>query len=186
MALTNTQLSFIPSLTSLIGIGGTMSDIERQADATIKTLESMATTQAYTQTQKQYQLEQLTEVLGEQLSLSGLESLKREATLKAAAAETGATQTEIIEQTFVEENLRNAQYVRENMTQKDSLKMSMIADRLNFENQANALRYSMLTPLSAGLKTLGSGMSGFNMGLNFLGTGAKNIALGIDTTGTKV
>jgi hypothetical protein len=176
--------SLIPALTSLIGLGGTMSDIERESNATVKNIESLVTSQKFTQSQKSYQLEQMNEVLGDKLSVSGLESLKREATLKAASAETGSTsQQEVIEQAFVEENFRNSALVRDSRIQKDSLKMSMVADRLNFSNQVEALQYGMLTPLSAGLKTFGSGLQGFNTGLGMIPSNSRDSTLGVDTKG---
>jgi hypothetical protein len=178
--------SFVPALTSLLGLSGTLSDIEQQGDAAVKNIESLATTQRFTQAQKSYQLEQMNEVLGDKLSMSGLEALKREATLKAASAETGSTtQQEVIEQAFIDENFRNSQIVRDSRIEKDSLKMSMIADRLNFSNQMESIQYSMMSPLSAGLKTFGSGLQGFNYGLGMLPSSISNISLGVDTTGTK-
>lgn len=186
LSTSSTIASLVPALTSLIGLSGTINDIERQADAAVRNIESLATSQKFTQAQKSYQLEQMNEVLGDKLSISGLEALKREATLKAASAETGSTsQQEVIEQAFIEENFRNSALVRESRVQKDSLKMSMIADRLNFANKMEGIQYSMLTPLSAGLKTFGSGLQGFNLGLGMLPSSVKNISLGVDTTGTR-
>ncbi len=176
--------SLIPALTTLIGLGGTIRDIERESETALRNIESLATAQKFTQAQKSYQLEQLNDVMRDKLSISGLEALKREATLKAAAAETGSTsQQEVIEQAFIEENFRNSQIVRDYATHKDSLKMSMIADRLNFSNRLEGITYTMLTPLSAGLKTFGSGLQGFNTGLAMLPSSIQNISLGVDTRG---
>ena len=47
------------------------------------------------------------------------------------------------------------------------------------------IQYSMLTPLSAGLKTFGSGMQGFNLGLGMLPSNIRDYSLGVDTTGTR-
>ena len=178
--------SLIPALTTLLGTAATLEDIDRQNEATLRNIESLGEQLRFTQAQRSNQISEVDEVLGDKLSMSGLEALKQEATLKAAASETGATGTsnqEVIQNKFVEQNFRDAAMVREARIQKDNLKMQMIADRLSFDNKVDSLQSTMLTPLSAGLKTLGNSLKYFNTGLNLLPTNTRDVTLGIDTKG---
>jgi hypothetical protein len=109
--------------------------------------------------------------------MNGLESLHREATLKASAAETGASGASInekLQDTYLKENYKNAALIRDVRNRKDTTKMSMISDMLKFDMQTDALVDSMMTPLSAGLKTFGSGLQGFNTGMSLIPTNMQN------------
>jgi len=182
----NGVASLLPALTSLLGVSAQAEDIRRRGEATVKTIEGLGDALAFSTSQKGYQLRQLDAALGDKLSQQGLESLKAEARLKAAAAETGATGTAVsenLENVYTQENLQNAQIVRDFRNAKDSTKMSMVADLLNFQRQTDSIIYSMQSPLSAGLQTFGAGLQFFKTGLNLLPSNIQDISLGVDTKG---
>ncbi len=134
----------------------TIADIQKQSAATQNTIEGMADSIKFSQFQKEWQLEEIDSIMGDRLTASGMESLKREATLKAAAAETGsqggASQAEVIQDTFVQENFNNAMIVRDARVAKDTTKMSMVADILNFNKQTDAMIFGLQSPESVGLQ----------------------------------
>ena len=184
----NGVASLLPALTSLLGVSAKAEDIRRQGEATVKTIEGLGDALAFSSSQKGYELRQLDAALGDKLSSQGLESLKAEARLKAAAAETGASGTSVsenLENVYTQENLQNAQIVRDFRNAKDSTKMSMIADLMNFQRQTDSIIYSMQSPLSARLQTAGTGLQYFNTGLAMLPNSMQNLSLAVDTTGTK-
>ena len=134
----------------------TISDIQKQSAATQNTIEGMSDSIKFSQFQKEWQLKEIDSIMGDRLTASGMESLKREATLKAAAAETGsqggASQAEVIQDTFVQENFNNAMIVRDARVAKDTTKMSMVADILNFNKQTDAMIFGLQSPESVGLQ----------------------------------
>lgn len=179
----STAAMFIPALTSLLGAGSAAADIKRQSAATIANIRSAGKQLRFSQHAKQEQFKELDRVIGDKLSASGLETLKREARLKAASAETGTSGTsveEAIGEAFMEENFRTAAILREADLSKNNLKQSMVADLLGFESQTSAMIAGMPSPLSAGLQTFGAGVQGFQTGLSFLGQADRDRALGVD------
>jgi len=134
----------------------TIADIQKQSAATQNTIEGMADSIKFSQFQKEWQLKEIDSIMGDRLTASGMESMKREATLKAASAETGsqggASQAEVIQDTFVQENFNNAMIVRDARVAKDTTKMSMVADILNFDKQTDAMIFGLQSPESVGLQ----------------------------------
>jgi len=155
-------------------------DIKARGNAVRRNIESEASAVRFSQFQNETQLNQVNEVLGNQLSMSGLEALEREATLKAASAETGGTTDgEVIQTAFVQENMRNAQYVRDARVKRDSLKMNMVADALNFKRGSEAAIYQMQSPTSAGLQRYTKTLQGFQGGMRLFTDTSKLLGYGI-------
>jgi hypothetical protein len=174
---------FLPALTTLLGTAGAVSDIKRQSAAVVSNIKSMGESLKFSQHAKSQQLLELDRVIGDKLSASGLETLKREARLKAASAETGVSGTsteEAIGEAFMEENFRTAAILRDSDIQKNSLKQSMVADMLNFSNQTESMISGMPSATSAMLQTLGTGVSSFNIGLSMMTQTDRDRILGVD------
>ncbi len=133
----------------------TISDINRQSRAMQSNIDAMADSIKFSQFQKEWQLKEIDSIMGDRLTATGMESMKREATLKAAAAETGSSgvsQMEVIQDTFVQENFNNAMIVRDARVAKDTTKMSMVGQILSFDKQTDAMIFGMQSPESVGLQ----------------------------------
>ncbi len=134
----------------------TLADIRRQSEANLNTIDAAADSIKFSQFQKEWQLQQIDSIMGDKLTASGMESLKREATLKAASAETGsqggASNAEIIQDTFIQENFNNAMIVRDARVAKDTTKMSMVGEILNFGKQTDAMIFGLQSPESVGMQ----------------------------------
>ncbi len=179
-------MSMVPALTSLLGVSATLADIDAQNEATKKTLENQAKGLKYTQNRVEVQLDQIDRAMGDKLSASGMESMKRESRLKAASAETGGVGTsnqEAIATAEMDKLHRDATIIRTGDVQRENKMNEMVASRLNFESTSDALIYSQQSPLSAGLQTLNSGMKGLNMGLLYLNQSQREDFFGTNTTG---
>ena len=173
----------IPVGLAALGMAGSYFDQQAQSDATISNIASMGDSMIYGVNQKQIAMDQLDRVMGDKLSESGLEALKREARLKASAAETGTaggTTTSAIDEAYSEKLFRDSKIIRDSRIQKDSMRSSMVADILSFENQADSMISGIPSQLSSILQVAGAGLGGFSSGLNFLDSTEKSDVLGVD------
>jgi len=179
-------MSLIPALTSLVGVAGTMKDIEAKNEALMVNMRNQATNFEAQQGSTMQQLADLDAILGDKLSASGLEAMKTEGRLKAASAETGATGTSNVEaqQTAQVNRLHNeAALLRTYDVQKASTQQSLIAQRLNFEGNLDAMISGQQSPLSAFLQTANAGLSGMNQGINMLNASQREQFFNTNTTG---
>lgn len=173
----------LPALTGLLGAGSAAEDIRTQSRVTVANIKAAGKALVFSQHSKGEQLKELDRVIGDKLSASGLETLKREARLRTAAAETGVAGTsteEAIGEAYMEENFRTAAIMREADINKHSLKQSMVADLLQFESDTSAMVTGMRSPSSTFLTILGAGISGFNTGLSFMTQADRDRLLGVD------
>jgi hypothetical protein len=139
---------------------------------------------SYNQSVKEQQLTDLNRILGDQLSASGLESMKAEARLKAASAETGATGTsnsEAIQSAKINQLHQESAIMRSYDVQKANKQQEMIAARLNFENVLDSMVSGQQSSTSAGLQTLSAGLRGGNAGLSFMSDASKQNYFNDDT-----
>ena len=153
-----------------------VADIQHQGEAAAKSIESAYRSTIFDIYQTESAIADLRLNLRDKMSMGGLEALQVEARLKAAAAETGTSgnsQTEAIYNVKVQNNFRNAAYVREASVAQDNAKIGMVADILNFESAADQLIYGLPSAESAGLKAgayAGSAFqAGFKSTYNLLG-----------------
>ena len=179
-------MSLVPAITSLLGVGATLADIDAQNKALKTNIENQSKAFKYSQNVAEQQLEDIERVLGDKLSASGMESMKRESRLKAASAETGGTGTsnqEAIATAEMDKLHRDATIIRTGDVQRENKMNEMVASRLSFENTLDSMISGQQSPLSAGLQTLNSGMQGLNMGLLYLNQSQKEDFFGTNTTG---
>jgi len=182
-------LSVIPALTSLLGVGAALADQENRNEAIKTNLENQEKTLKHTQNNIEKQLVQIDRVVGDKLSASGLESMKRESRLKAASAETGATGTsnaEAVATASVDELHQNAAIIRTGDVQRESKMNEMVSARLNFESATDAIISGSQSAMSAGLETFNAGMKGVNLGLLYLGQSGREDFFGTNTTGVQL
>ena len=177
---------FIPALTSLLGAGSAAKDIESQNRAVIANIKSDSESLNFSLRQKNAQMDDLNRAVGDRLSETGFQAMVTESRLRAASAETGASGTtarEATSQADVQRLHSDAIILRESDLTKQSLMTSSAAEILSFENRADSMRSQMVSPLSAGLKTISSGISGFQSGLSFLSESQQQDLFNTNTTG---
>ena len=179
-------MSLIPAITSVIGMGATIADIESQNKALMTNMGNQAESLKFSQNVVEQQLVDLERVMGDQLSASGMEAMKRESRLKAASAETGGTGTsnqDAIMTAEMDKLHRDAVIIRTGDVKKTNKMNEMVASRLGFENTLDSMISGQQSAASAGLQTLNAGMSGINMGLLYLGQSDREDFFGTNTTG---
>lgn len=180
--------SFMPAITSALGVIATGEDIAKKNEVLMENMANEAENLQYKQGQSAQKLDDMDRVLGDKLSASGLEAMKRESRLKAASAETGGTGGSVdsaIATAEMDKLHRDAVILRTYDVNKANQQQQMVADRLNFENTTESMLTGQQSSLSAGLQTLNAGVSGISTGLSFLNDSQKEKFFGTDTTGTQ-
>ena len=144
-----------------------VADIKQQGLATQKNIENRAEAVRFSQGISEQRLGDMDIALSDKMSQTGLESLKREAKLKAASAETGtsgASQQEAMQTVMVEQNFANAAIVRDFTVMKNETKMSMVADLLNFSNETESIIFGQPSAQSAGYQASAKAGQAFQSG----------------------
>lgn len=163
-----------------------VSDIRQQGKATQNTIKSRAEAVRFSQFQTANQLKQMEEVLGDKMSMSGLESLQREATLKAATAETGTegtNQREAIYNNEIALNFTNAAAVRDMSVASSDSKMGLVAELLNFKHGGDALIFGQRSAESAGYQASSQAGQAFQSGFGTTYQMLSGLGGGASTTG---
>jgi len=180
--------SFMPAITSALGVIATGEDIAKKNEVLMENMVNEAENLYRKQGQSAQKLDDMDRVLGDKLSASGLEAMKRESRLKAASAETGGTGGSVnsaIATAEMDKLHRDAVILRTYDVNKANQQQQMVADRLNFENTTESMLTGQQSSLSAGLQTLNAGMQGFGQGTRFLGISALEQLYGTNTTGVQ-
>ena len=171
-------------LSTLLGVGGTMHDIEMANKALMTNMGNVGESFTYGQNVQSQQLDDLDRVVGDKLSSSGLEALKNESTLKAAGAETGSSGiavNEAVQTAGVNKLHRDAAILRTADVQKENKMNEMVASRLNFDNTIESMVSGQQDWLSAGLQTGSSALRGINMGMLMMSDASKENFFNDDT-----
>jgi len=175
--------SLVPALTSVIGMGATIQDIENKNEALMLNMENKGKSLKFSQNVVDQQLVDLERVMGDQLSASGMESLKRESRLKAASAEGGSVNQEAIATAEMDKLHRDSVIIRTADVKKSNKMNELVAQRLNFESEIDAMLSSQTSVASAVLQTMNAGASSTNIGLNYLNQAQKQSFYGTNQTG---
>lgn len=181
------MMEYLPAITSALGVFGTKADIEADNEALMANMGNQAESFAYSQNVKGEQLDDIDRALGDKLSASALDSLKRESRLKASSAETGATggsNDEAIMTAQMDKLHRDDAIMRTSQVQKKNNLNSMVAERLGFENTIEGMVSGMTSSTSALLQTLSGGAKGLNTGMSFLSNADLERFFGTNTKGT--
>ena len=148
-----------------------VADIKQQGLATQKNIENRAEAVRFSQGVSEQRLGDMDIALSDKMSQTGLESLKREARLKAASAETGTsggTTTSVVKDTRMQQSLNNAMTIRQARNSKLGILRQMSTDKLSLDNQLTSLASGITSPFAAGLSTMNAGMAGYQNGMNFM------------------
>ena len=172
---------FAPALTGLIGLSGNLSQLQANHDSAIRTMENDALSLKYSQNVKAQQLKDIDRIVGDKLSATGLEALKAESRLKAAAAETGGTGTtnqDAIATADVNRLHQDAVILRNADVAKANKLSELTAERLGFTIQNDALNAGIEE--GSVLSGLSSFVSNATTGLNFMTETQKEKFFGIE------
>ena len=164
----NTTMTFVPALTTLIGVSAYARDLEAENEAIERNMESFVQSYSFSQNIKEQQLKDLERATGDKMSASGLERLKTESRLKA-----GEGSEEAVNQAAMNQLHTDSAILRTYEVQKSSQLQQMLGDQLGFENQMESMASGMRSTESAFLQSLNIGMASFNTGLNYLNTTQK-------------
>lgn len=162
----------ISALTSVMGDIAATKAFKTQLDAKLKSqiasMKSATTSFELEQMKMGEQIQELNEVLGDKLSARGLQAIRNEATLKAAAAETGTaggTTDVAIQQAYLDEHFDRANIISASKSKQKGIMRSMDISTERLRNDLRGIASGMPSVKS---DPLTSALSG---GLNvFTGT----------------
>lgn len=163
-----------------------VADIQQQGLANRKNIEASAETLKFSQFAKENALGEMRQVLGDSLSMNGLATLEREATLRAASAETGTSgisQADAINNEFVKENFQNAALVRDFNVMQAETKLGLVAELLNFKQGGEALIFGQPSAESAGYQASAAAGQAFQSGFGTTYQLLGGLSGGSSTTG---
>ncbi len=119
----------------------------------------------------QQQMDAVNRVVGDKMSVTGLERLKNKASLKASAAMTGTsggTTDSVIQEASIIEMMDNAVIVAQGRAQKTQLSQQIQGQAISARNRLNNLAASMQSPTSSALGMIDAGLQGFTQGYMML------------------
>ena len=176
-------MSFASSITSLLGVGAQLADMDAENKAIQDSMESAIDASKFKMNQQAEQIQDLERITGDKLTASGLEELKAESRLKAGAAETGATgtsNTEAVATSGMNKLHRDAVIQREGSIAVKNSMNAMTSERLNLDNQLTMMASRTASPLKGFLATMNAGISGFNNGLSYMSSADKQKLFNIE------
>ncbi len=169
------------AITTVLGVSTMLYDMDRQNEAIKDSMESAIEASKFKQNQQSEQVRDLERITGDKLTASGLEELKAESRLKAGQAETGGTaNADVATTTGMNKLHRDAVIRREGEVAVKNSMNAMTSEQLNLDNKLTMMASRTTSPLGGFLKTMNSGISGFNNGLAFMGTNEKQALFNIN------
>ena len=174
-------MSMASSITSLLGVGAQLADMDAENKAIQDSMESAIDASKFKMNQQTEQIQDLERITGDKLTASGLEELKAESRLKAGAAETGATMNaDVATTTGMNKLHRDAVIQREGSIAVKNSMNAMTSERLNLDNQLTMMASRTASPLKGFLATMNAGISGFNNGLSYMSSADKQKLFNIE------
>ena len=174
-------MSFASSITSLLGVGAQLADMDAENKAIQDSMESAIDASKFKMNQQAEQIQDLERITGDKLTASGLEELKAESRLKAGAAETGGTMNaDVMTTTGMNKLHRDAVIQREGSIAVKNSMNAMTSEKLNLDNQLTMMASRTASPLKGFLATMNAGISGFNNGLSYMSSADKQQLFNIE------
>ena len=164
---------------------------DRQEQKTKEIMASMdATVEEYEfqSSVNEQQRDAVNRVVGDKMSVTGLERLKNKASLKASAAMTGTsggTTNAVIQEASIIEMMDNAVIVAQGRAQKTQLRQQLQGQYISAQNKLNNLAAGMQSPTSAGLGMIDAGLQGFTQGYMMLPPSERRKYFGQSSEGYK-
>ena len=174
-------MSFASSITSLLGVGAQLADMDAENKAIQDSMESAIDASKFKMNQQSEQVADLERITGDKLNASGLEEMKAESRLKAASAETGASMNaDVATTTGMNKLHRDAVIQRDGEIAVKNSMNAITSERLNLDNQLTMMASRTASPLKGFLGTMNAGISGFNNGLAYMSSADKQQLFNIE------
>ena len=156
-------------LGTFLGTASQVSTIKSQSNAIIKQIEAEGSNYVFESSMIEQQRAEVARELGDMMTDVGLQGLEAEAKVRAMNAERGVAGQSVEASSLdvaMKTNKANADLIAQYTNNDVNLLRRQLAKRVEMENKMSQLASGISSPVSAGLSTLTSGVSGFKTGLN--------------------
>jgi len=156
-------------LGTFLGTASQVSTIKSQSNAIIKQIEIEGRNYVFESSMIEQQRAEVARELGDMMTDVGLQGLEAEAKVRAMNAERGVAGQSVEASSLdiaMKTNKANADLIAQYTNNDVNLLRRQLAKRVEMENRMSQLASGISSPVSAGLSTLTSGISGFKTGLN--------------------
>ena len=156
-------------LGTFLGTASQVSTIKSQSNAIIKQIETEGRNYVFESSMIEQQRAEVARELGDMMTDVGLQGLEAEAKVRAMNAERGVAGQSVEASSLdiaMKTNKANADLIAQYTNNDVNLLRRQLAKRVEMENKMSQLASGISSPVSAGLSTLTSGISGFKTGLN--------------------
>ena len=156
-------------LGTFLGTASQVSTIKSQSNAIIKQIEAEGRNYVFESSMIEQQRAEVARELGDMMTDVGLQGLEAEAKVRAMNAERGVAGQSVEASSLdvaMKTNKANADLIAQYTNNDVNLLRRQLAKRVEMENKMSQLASGISSPVSAGLSTLTSGVSGFKTGLN--------------------
>ena len=156
-------------LGTFLGTASQVSTIKSQSNAIIKQIETEGRNYVFESSMIEQQRAEVARELGDMMTDVGLQGLEAEAKVRAMNAERGVAGQSVEASSLdiaMKTNKANADLISQYTNSDVNMLRRQLAKRVEMENRMSQLASGISSPVSAGISTLTSGISGFKTGLN--------------------
>lgn len=156
-------------LGTFLGTASQVSTIKSQSNAIIKQIEAEGRNYVFESSMIEQQRAEVARELGDMMTDVGLQGLEAEAKVRAMNAERGVAGQSVQGSSLdiaMKTNKANADLISQYTNSDVNMLRRQLAKRVDMENRMSQLASGISSPVSAGISTLTSGISGFKTGLN--------------------
>ena len=154
---------------TFLGTASQVSTIKSQSNAIIKQIEAEGRNYVFESSMIEQQRAEVARELGDMMTDVGLQGLEAEAKVRAMNAERGVAGQSVEASSLdiaMKANKANADLISQYTNSDVNMLRRQLAKRVEMENRMSQLASGISSPVSAGISTLTSGISGFQTGLN--------------------
>jgi len=153
---------------TFLGTGAQVSAIKSQNQGIIKQIEAEGRNYVFESSMIEQQRDEIARELGDMMTDVGLQGLEAEAKVRAMNAERGVAGASVEQSSLdvaMKMNKANADLISQYNNSDVNMLRRQLAKRVDMENKMSQLSSGISSPMSAGLSTLSSGVTGFKTGL---------------------
>ncbi len=153
---------------TFLGTGAQVSAIKSQSQGIIKQIEAEGRNYVFESSMIEQQRDEIARELGDMMTDVGLQGLEAEAKVRAMNAERGVAGASVEQSSLdvaMKMNKANADLISQYNNSDVNMLRRQLAKRVDMENKMSQLSSGISSPMSAGLSTLSSGVTGFKTGL---------------------
>ncbi len=166
-----------PILTTALGVGAKMNDIEARTRASITAIGLQMDSYKTQLSSLGRQSKEIDQALHSSLSQRGIEALKAEGRLRAGAAETGTaggTTATAVGQAFMDEALDAAIITSQAKQHQISIMSRIDMAEISTRNRISEFASNIPSATGAGLQLVAAGVSSFETGYSMMGEDARS------------